>query len=46
LLFFESDIALVVDTLGPDGARRVLWENAAEFYKVPRKEIGPTARSV
>jgi predicted TIM-barrel fold metal-dependent hydrolase len=36
--FKPTDIALVVDTLGPDAARRVLWGNAAEFYKVPRQE--------
>jgi predicted TIM-barrel fold metal-dependent hydrolase len=43
--FKPSDIALVVDTLGPDAARRVLWENAAEFYKVPRREPAPPPRS-
>jgi predicted TIM-barrel fold metal-dependent hydrolase len=34
--FKPTDIGVVVDALGPDAARRVLWENAAEFYKVPR----------
>jgi predicted TIM-barrel fold metal-dependent hydrolase len=50
--FKPSDIALVIDTLGPDAARRVLWENAVEFYKVPRQQsapapqpLDPTARS-
>lgn len=39
--FRPSDIALVVDTLGADAARRVLWENAAEFYRVPRQDVMP-----
>jgi len=42
--FRPSDIALVVDTLGPDAARRVLWENGAEFYKVPRQNVLPAQR--
>ena len=32
--FKPSDIRLVVDALGPDAARRVLWENAKEFYNL------------
>jgi predicted TIM-barrel fold metal-dependent hydrolase len=40
--FKPSDITLVIDALGEDDAQRVLWRNAAEFYKVPRKEPGST----
>lgn len=32
--FRRSDVDLITETLGPEGARRVLWENAASFYRV------------
>ncbi|WP_022957532.1 amidohydrolase family protein [Spongiibacter tropicus] len=33
--FNPVDIEIIGNTLGDDGARRVLWENAAEFYRLP-----------
>ena len=30
--FADSDIALLIDALGEDGARRALWHNARAFY--------------
>lgn len=32
--FHPSDMKLVIDTLGPDGAQQVLWDNAARFYRL------------
>ena len=32
--FLPSDITLLVDAIGPDGASMVLWENAAGFYRL------------
>jgi predicted TIM-barrel fold metal-dependent hydrolase len=32
--FRPADVELVIDTLGPDDAARVLWTNALEFYGV------------
>ncbi len=31
--FLDSDIGLIVDALGEEGARRVLWDNARAFYR-------------
>lgn len=33
--FLDTDIALIGETLGQEAARRVLWDNAIEFYRVP-----------
>jgi predicted TIM-barrel fold metal-dependent hydrolase len=33
--FADSDIALVIDTLGPELARKVLYENAIAWYGLP-----------
>jgi hypothetical protein len=33
-----GDLALIGDSLGPDGARRVLWDNASDFYKIPERK--------
>jgi predicted TIM-barrel fold metal-dependent hydrolase len=30
--FLDSDIALIVEALGEEGARRALWDNARAFY--------------
>jgi len=32
--FRPSDITLVVETLGPEAAQRVLWQNAFDFYRM------------
>ena len=32
--FEDSDIALLVDSLGEDGAQKALWQNARTFYKL------------
>ncbi|KAI9023947.1 hypothetical protein DFJ74DRAFT_705690 [Hyaloraphidium curvatum] len=32
--FEDGDVALVEEALGPGGARRVFWENAAALYRV------------
>ena len=32
--FEPDDIALIAGALGPEGARRVLWENAVNFYRL------------
>ncbi len=32
--FLESDVNLVMDTLGHDAAEAVLWKNAVEFYRL------------
>ena len=34
--YSDSDFLLVIDTLGEVGARRVLHDNAAEFYRSGR----------
>jgi predicted TIM-barrel fold metal-dependent hydrolase len=31
--FLDSDIDLIVEVLGEEGARRVLWDNARAFYR-------------
>jgi predicted TIM-barrel fold metal-dependent hydrolase len=31
--FRDSDIDLIVEALGSDAARRVLWDNALAFYR-------------
>ena len=31
--YSDRDFELVIQALGPEGARRVLFENAAEFYR-------------
>jgi len=36
--FKPGDLALIDDSLGPDGARRVLWDNASDFYKIPERK--------
>ena len=33
--FNPVDIEIIGNALGDDGAKRVLWENAAEFYRLP-----------
>jgi predicted TIM-barrel fold metal-dependent hydrolase len=35
--FAASDLDLIIDALGAAGARRVLWENAYEFYGMRRR---------
>ena len=32
--FEDSDIVLLIDALGEDGAGRALWQNAREFYRL------------
>lgn len=32
--FEDTDIVLLIDALGEDGAGRVLWQNAREFYRL------------
>ena len=32
----DTDALLVVETLGEEGAARVLYDNAVEFYRAPR----------
>ena len=32
--FEDNDIALLIDALGEDGARRALWQNAQGFYRL------------
>lgn len=32
--FAAADMELIAETLGEDGARRVLWDNAAAFYRM------------
>lgn len=36
--FKPGDLTLIGDSLGPDGARRVLWDNASDFYKLPERK--------
>jgi predicted TIM-barrel fold metal-dependent hydrolase len=33
--FLDSDVELIVDTLGPEAAGRVLRDNAIAFYRIP-----------
>ena len=32
--FEDTDIVLLIDALGEDGAGRALWQNAREFYRL------------
>ena len=43
-MYSDSDFLLVIDTLGEVGARRVLYDNAAEFYR--SAELNAMARQL
>jgi len=38
--FLNADLSLVIDVLGEEGARSVLWENASDFYSKERGSPG------